>query len=141
MAEFFASLSKREMARDVSRMLNEFNRLYVRHDADSIMSSATDYFVEINNGRVIGCAGLLKKEKTLSEIKHLCVSPAYKRHGIGRKLALLAIANCDTDYVCMNVREDNVPSLKLAQSLGFVYVTKRWNKDHHVITVGRKTKP
>lgn len=141
MAEFFTSLSKKEIASDIAGMLNNFNKLYRRHNDQSIMTELADYFVEISGGKVIGCVGLKKKEATLSEIKHLCISPPFRRHGIAKKLILLAIANCSTKYVCMNIRDDNVPSLKLVQSLGFLNVSKRWNLDHHVITVGRASRP
>ena len=102
------------------------------------MSGKTDYFVEFEGGKVVGCAGVLKRFPNMSEIRHVCVDTPYRSKGIASKLVNLAIANCGTELVYMTIRDDNVPSLKMASSLGFVFVKKHWSIDHFVITVGRR---
>jgi hypothetical protein len=42
------------------------------------------------------------------------------------------------ENVYMTVREDNFASLGLAASIGFVYVTKNWFRDHWTLTLGRR---
>lgn len=138
MAEFYVSLSQKEMAYQIAALINTHNKLYKRHTERSICRDNADYFVEIIEDRIIGCAGLSQRDTNLCEIKHVCVHPDFRRRGIGKKLVNLAIANCKTDYVYMTIREDNIPSLRMAQSLGFVPVKQHWNVDHHVITVGRR---
>lgn len=138
MTEFFVSLSKEKMAHDIASMLNSFNKLYKVHTVQTILSDNTDYFVEVDGGKVVACVGLKKREPQLSELRHLCVVPSKRRLGLAGNLILLAMSNCSTDYVYMTIREDNIPSLKLAKSLGFVFVDKKWRLDHNVITVGRK---
>jgi ribosomal protein S18 acetylase RimI-like enzyme len=138
MATFFVSLSTREMARQIALLVNMHNRLYKKHTENTILKDNADYFVEVIQSNVIGCAGLVKKDTDLCEIKHVCVHPEFRKRGIGKKLVTLAIANCPTNLIYMTIREDNVASLAMAKSLGFVQVRKHWNVDHFVITVGRR---
>lgn len=138
MAEFYVSLSQKEMARQIAALINLHNKLYKRHTERTIYRDKADYFVEVVGNMIVGCAGLSRRDTNLSEVRHVCVHPDFRQRGIGKKLVNLAIANCKTDYVYMTIREDNIPSLKMAQSLGFVLVKKHWSVDHHVITVGRR---
>ena len=138
MAEFYVSLTQREMASQIAALVNIHNKLYKRHTERSIYKEKGDYFVEVVGNRVVGCVGLSRRDTNLTEVKHVCVHPDFRLRGIGKRLVNLAIANCETDYVYMTVREDNIPSLKMAQSLCFVPVKKHWNIDHSVITVGRR---
>jgi len=138
MAQFYVSLSQNEMADQIATLLNTYNKLYKCHTAATICREKTDYFVEVVNDRVVGCVGLTQRDADLCEVRHACVSPDYQRKGIGKKLVELAIANCPTNYIYATIREDNAPSLKMVQSLGFSFVRKHWNVDHFVITVGRK---
>ena len=87
---------------------------------------------------MIGCASQIQEYDTLTKIQHICVLSAYRNKGIARKLTELAIANSDTEYVYMTVREDNIASLHLANSAGFVYVRKHWFRDHWTLTLGRR---
>ena len=138
MAEFYVSLTRSEMACQIATLINLHNQLYRRHTERSVLRNKTDYFVEIIGNKVIGCAGLSRRDTNLCEVKHVCVHSEFRKKGIGSKLVKLAIANCTTDYVYMTIRDDNTPSLKMAQSLGFVPVRQHWSVDHYVITVGRR---
>ena len=86
--------------------------------------------------------GLIKEYPTLSKIYHICTHPEHRRLGLARKLVNLALDNCETEYAYMTIREDNIPSLNMASSMGFKFVNKAWSKshDHIVIAVGRRTK-
>ena len=147
MADFYVSLSNNEIASQIAALLNTHNQLLVSHNAVSIGSGASNYFVEISRtaqgiSQVVGCAGLLKEFPTLSKIYHVSVRPDYRNMGIAKKLIGLAIQNCETERVYMTVREGNVPSLKMASSLNFKFVDKMWSRshDHMVILVGRRTR-
>lgn len=139
MAEFYVSISRKEMALQIAALVNNYNRLYKRHTAASILRDRASYFVETIGNKVIGCVGLSRRYPSLSEIKHICVSPTHRKRGIAKKLVNLAIANCDTEYVYMTIRGDNIPSLMTAKSLNFAVIRKDWYSDHHVITVGRRS--
>ena len=138
MAEFYVSVSKDSMAKQIAVLVNKFNKWYKTHTAYSISRDDTDYFVEVVNDRVVGCVGLQKRFYNSSEIKHMCVEPEFRRKGIAKRLVNLAIANCNTEYVYMKIRDDNLPSLMLAKTLGFVPIKKHWSVDHFVVTVGRR---
>lgn len=138
MADFYISISRDEIALQISTLINNHNKLCRKHTASSILRGGADYFVEVIGNKIIGCVGLFKKHITLSEIRHLCITPIHRRRGIAKNLITLAIANCDTENVYMVIRDDNIPSLITAKSLGFVPIKKDWRSDHYIITVGRK---
>ena len=143
MSEFYISITNKEMATQIASLLNSYNHLYKQHDTYTILNSNTRYFVELLSSpaidkRVVGCVGLRQDYPTLTNIKHVCVEPMYRRFGVARKLIKMAVENSPTDLVYMTIREDNKPSLYLSKSLGFVFVKKEFNKDHFVITVARR---
>ena len=138
MAEFYVTLSQREIAKQIANLLNRYNRLYTYHTEYSIMSSAANYFVEIAEDKVVGCAALLKEYPELSKSYHTSVLPEYRRKGLGAKLLLTSINNCDTPYVYGTIREDNTASLGLVGKLGWKFIRKDWNIDHYIITMANK---
>lgn len=142
---FILTNDQRHIADQIADMLNKHNKLYKVHTWSSIIGSTADYFIEVASSattslKVVGCVALEPEFKTLSKIKHLCVLPECRRMGLAKKLVGTAIANCRTDNVYMTVREDNLASLGLAASMGFVFVNKIWSRDHNIIALGRSTK-
>jgi RimJ/RimL family protein N-acetyltransferase len=140
MAEFYITLPQIEMATQISQLLNSQNRLYTFHTNRTIMNGMASYFVEVSDGKVVGCTALLKEFPTLSKSFHTSVSPTHKRRGLAVKLLSTAIANCDTPHIYGTIREDNVPSLNLVEKLGWKFIRKEWNKDHYVITMAGRVK-
>lgn len=138
MAEFYVSLSTTEIASQVALLINKYNLWRTKYTANTIYTSPANYFVELINSRVIGCVSALKMCQTLSKIQHICVVPEFRRKKIAIKLTKLAIDACDTEYVCMTIREDNIPSLNLANKLNFKYIRKHWFIDHYTLLVGRR---
>lgn len=139
MPEFYISLPAEEIAKQVAQLINKYNRLYKRHNVYSIMNSPVRYFIEVYGDKVVGCTALQKEEPRLSRNFHTCVDPSFRRQGIAKKLKLMALNSCETEFIFSTVREDNIPSVKMNQSLGYLFVRKEWSKDHHVITFGRAT--
>ena len=138
MAEFYVSLSNYEMATQVAALVNEYNRWYTMFSAQTLLLSSARYFVEIEGNKVVGCASHTQEFDTLTKVQHICVLPTHRQRGIARKLTELAIVNSDTEYVYMTIREDNVPSRRLAETLDFRYVRKHWFRDHWTLTFGRR---
>lgn len=138
MAEFYISLSNDQIADQISTLLNLYNRLYRTHTINSIKKSKSNYFIEIDKNIIIGCTGLIQESLVMSKIHHISVRPEARGKGVAKKLIHSALINCKTEHVYMTIREDNYVSLKLAQTFGFVFITKTWNKDHYIITVGRR---
>lgn len=138
MAEFYVALSREEMAEQITTMINTYNKWYTFHTPSSIINSSANYFVEIILNKVVGCIATHKEHPTLSKILYICVLPEFRKLGVAKKLVELAIQSCETEYVYMTVREDNIPSLKMANSFEFKFIKKTWFRDHWTITLGRK---
>ncbi len=138
MAEFYVSTTDYDMAMQIANMLNRYNQWGSRFSATSIVMTPARYFVELEGSIVVGCASHLQEHNTLTKIQHICVLPTHRQGGIAKKLTNLAITHCETEFVYMTIREDNIGSLKLAQSADFVYVAKHWFRDHWTLTFGRK---
>jgi ribosomal protein S18 acetylase RimI-like enzyme len=138
MAEFYVSVSERDMATQIANMLNQYNRWATKFSAQSLLMTPARYFVELENMIVVGCASHYKEYDTLTKIQHICVLPSHQRRGIAKRLTNLAIDNSETEFVYMTIREDNVASLMLANSLGFKFITKHWFRDHWTLTYGRR---
>lgn len=139
MSEFYISLPAEQIAEQIAQLVNKYNKLYKRHNAYSIINSPAKYFIEVHGDKIVGCTALLKEEPKLSRNFHTCVDPDFRRRGIAKKLKLMAINNCETEFIFSTVREDNIPSIRMNQSLGYVFVKKEWSRDHYVITFGRAT--
>jgi ribosomal protein S18 acetylase RimI-like enzyme len=138
MAEFYVSVSERSMAEQISNMLNQHNKWATKFSAQSLIMTPARYFVELENTIVVGCASHLRQYDTLTKIQHICVLPQHQRRGIAKRLTNIAIDNSETEFVYMTIREDNIASLSLAQSLEFRYITKHWFRDHWTLTFGRR---
>jgi ribosomal protein S18 acetylase RimI-like enzyme len=138
LAEFYVSVPELSMAQQVSTMVNQHNKWYTRFSAAALLSTQSRYFVELNGDKVVACAAIQKEYPTLSKVYHVCVLPEFRRQGLARKLVELSIMHCETEHVYMTVREDNLPSLKMANSLGFVSVKKDWFRDHFTYTLARR---
>lgn len=138
MAEFYVSLSTIEMAAQIARLINKYNLWSTKYTASMIYTSPAYYFVELMGSQVIGCASIFKMEQTLSKIQHICVIPEFQGKKVATRLTNLAIGACKTEYICMTIREDNIPSLNLANTLMFKYIGRHWFRDHFTITVGKR---
>lgn len=137
MANFYMTLPVDEVARQVAELLNNHNILRKHHTAHTITVNKGAYFVDIIGGRVIGCSAIWQETKEVTRQFHLCVHPNFRRQGLGRKLKLASLSHVTTPYVYVTIREDNVASINLNTSLGFILIKKDWAGDHNVLTLGR----
>lgn len=139
MAEFYTAISAEEIARQIADMLNAHNKLTLIHTMPGLIQAHGKYFIEIDKKKVIACQALQKESDNLTKLYHSCVLPEYRRQGIAKRLLQIAIQNSPTPYVYATIRGDNEASLNMVKALGFVVAKTEWNKDHQVITVGRRT--
>lgn len=139
MANFYMTLPAEEVSRQVAILLNEHNQLKTNHTGYSILNGKGAYFVDVIGGQVIGCSAILKENDQVTKQFHLCVHPDYRRRGIARKLKMSSLAQVSTPYIYVTIREDNIASINLSMSLGFVPIKKDWSGDHNVLTLGRMT--
>ena len=137
MANFYITLPVGEIARQVAKLLNDHNQLRVYHKSHTIMAGAGTYFIEVVDDQVVGCQAILQENDQLTRLYHLCVHPNWRRRGLARKLKLAALSHVTTPYAYVTIREDNIPSINLNMSVGFVFVKKDWAGGHNVLTLGR----
>ena len=117
-SKFNLSLSPVTIGQQIADLLNQNNRLANLHTANSILQNNIQYFIELHCNVVIGCIGL-KRQQNMDKIVHLSVHQNYRNYGIGRRLLRTAVTNSLKDTIYMQIRNDNVASLRLAESEGF----------------------
>lgn len=137
MANFYITLPAQEIAQQVATLLNGHNQLKKNHTAHTIMASKADYFVDIVGGAVVGCQATLKEADEVTKLFHLCVHPNLRRQGIARKLKEAALQYVTTPYSYVTVREDNIASINLNMSLGFIFIKRNWVGGYNILTLGR----
>lgn len=137
MTGFYLSLSDDQIANQIAMLLNNYNRLTKLHNNNTIKYNKAKYFIELHGDLVIACAGLTQTGLEISKIHHIAVRPEFRKQGLGRKLVTVALNHCVTSHVFMTIRDDNIPSLKLARSLGFSMLNYIWREDHYILIVGR----
>lgn len=140
MSEFYVSLDNLSIANQIADMINRYNKWSCKFSGQSILlSNGTRYFIEVEGSKVVGCAGFIHDYERATKIQHICVLPTHRGKGVSKKLVTLAIKQASTEFVYMTVREDNLPSIKMATSLGFMASSKRWFRDHWTLTFVRRT--
>jgi ribosomal protein S18 acetylase RimI-like enzyme len=141
MSKFTFIIDHINVAHQVACLLNMYNNLTITHTGPTILASCTNYIVEqevVNNKLdVVGCVGILSTNENTTLIKHLCVKKNKRCVGVASRLLNTAINSCTTDYVHMDIRSDNYPSLYLAEKLGFLIITQQPKQGYNVVTVGR----
>lgn len=120
----------RSQAEQIAHLLNENNNLRGEYDGDKILRSTASYHPEHFEGLVFGSVAVQRLTFMLSEIKHLVVHHSFRRMGLGKRLLSKALLAIDTPLVCATIREENVASLALFHSSGFVSLAKANFGDH-----------
>ncbi len=143
MSKFYINVDDLTIASQIAELLNTYSNLSLKHTDGSILANNTTYLIEqnvINNKiEVVGCVGIQKVNEHTTLIKHLCVHHDLRRLGIASRMIRLAIANVHTQFVHMDIRSNNYPSLSLAEKNNFLIVAHRLKKTYYIVTVGRKT--
>jgi amino-acid N-acetyltransferase len=89
------AISFRKAIEQDSGSINQLVALYPNDLSQSHIPPYQDFFVAVDDGRVIGCCALEILYKVgedrprLAEIRSLSVRPEYQRRGIGNNLVLL----------------------------------------------------
>ena len=76
--------------------------------------------VAIENGKIIGCAGIRPKTNTEAELKRLYVKPGYQGRGVGRRLFHAAMSKAQARGYA-SVVLDTLPTMKVARALYINY--------------------
>lgn len=83
--------------------------------------------------------GLLSVSAGEGHILNLCISPERQRQGLGKRMMLHLIKECQRqrcDSVYLEVRVSNARAFELYKQLGFVQISER--KDYYPATNGRE---
>ncbi len=94
--------------------------------SDSIESDSNYFNIAYADGKP---AGYMSMQLAAGEgdIMRVAVLPEYRRLGIGRALLNECFASTKPDVVFLDVREKNVPAIKLYESFGFEKIGMRKN--------------
>jgi len=142
MDKFITISDNFSVATQIASLLNKYNKLQVVHTGYSILSSCTKYIIEqkvYNNSIIVsGCLGINYVNNNSLFLKHLSVHEAFRGSGIGTSLINTALfLNANIPNIFMNIRNDNLPSLQLAEKLGFLVVDYKMLTHYNIITVGK----
>jgi ribosomal protein S18 acetylase RimI-like enzyme len=138
MASFFTTLTNTDLANQIAGLLNQHNKLRKQHTQYTILNDPANYFVEIAEDKVAGCGAIRKVDDNCSLINHICVNPLYRKKGIAKKIIKSLMMNSFTLHVFMTIREDNVASLSLARSAGFLYLGYQQQQYYKTLIFGRR---
>jgi len=115
----YLGLETIEIAEQIAYLLNSYNQLAQKRDAQNIVEGNIGYVVELHGKHVIAACGMEKQSHVISELKHLVVRPEWRGKGVARHVARRALEVCQTPFTYATVRVDNESSLKTLLGLGF----------------------
>ncbi|MBQ6895305.1 MAG: ribosomal protein S18-alanine N-acetyltransferase [Clostridia bacterium] len=103
------------------------------------------YVLVVSDNRVIGYGGLYKVLNE-ADITNIAVHPDFRRQGLADKILLDIFNHCKSNgikKIHLEVRESNIPAIRLYEKRGFVKLGERKNyySDNHetAILMTRKT--
>lgn len=146
MGSFLVNVTSESVAAQIAMLLNKNNQLKSAYTATKVLKSPTTYVIELGGydmrhldgeRKVVGCVGYEKISEDVTLFKHLCVHENYRRRGLATSLVKKAMTLATTPFMQMKVRSDNLPSLKMAEGLGFLYAYHETFKNYHVLVLGR----
>lgn len=133
MAKFMLPYKNADIARQLAALLNQGGQLVIAQSVRNILSNPITYMLEMDKSTVIGFIGIERKSNQISELKHLCVHPNYRRQGIGLALLKKGVEFAPTEKVYGLVRSDNKINIRNNFRAGFVPIGKYWGRNCHII--------
>lgn len=138
MSKFSLTITNRNIAAQIASLLNLGRQQYYTQTEVSVLNSNVKYIVELCGEQVIGVIGLEQKSSQITEIKHLCVHPNFRRRGLGLKLLKKGIEYSNTEFVYDTVRDDNPSSIGNNFRAGFKPVAKYRSRGRYIIIFARR---
>ena len=116
----------------IAALINARNQLTVCYTPQLILAEANNYRYKLSEiDEVIACVEVKKVQWYQVEIRHLTVAAAFERKGYAKALL------CEAERFALRqgarllqctIREDNVPSRKLFEGIGFLHVGSFFNE-------------
>ena len=86
--------------------------------AQELKTPCSHLYAAFEEGRAAGYAAVYCVESE-ADIARVAVLPEYRRRGIAASMLLYALKDIGADTAFLDVRESNLPALRLYESLGF----------------------
>jgi ribosomal protein S18 acetylase RimI-like enzyme len=137
-AKFILTATAESMAQQIADLLNKGGQLMAYQNAQSVLHSRIEYLVELDGQVVAGVMGLEKQNPHVTEMKHLCVHPSYRRRGIGKRLLELGVKAAKTECVYGAVRSDNHVNIRNNLRVGLKPIGKKHGRGCHIIIFARR---
>lgn len=137
MSKFMLTTNARDIAGQIAGLLNGAGQLAYFLTPDSILLSPIRYIIEMDGEKVIGLMGL-EQIGNITEMKHLCVHPDYRRRGLGKRLLEKSIQAAQTEFVYGAVRSDNHVNVRNNLRVGMKPIGKKRGRDCQIIIFARR---
>ena len=137
MSKFRLTVGATNLATQIANLLNVGEQLGLRMTDRSILLSPTEYIVEMDGKKVIGVIGLDVYGR-VTELKHLCVHPDYRKRGLGRKLLEKGVEAATTEFVYGAVGSDNHTNIRNNMRIGMRPIGKKWGRGRYIIIFARR---
>jgi len=139
MGKFLLTIDASSLVAQISSLINSGHQLKFYLSQESIKYSPIRYLIELHRDKVIGTIGLEQRSPRVTELKHLCVHPDYRRQGIGLKLLERGAKASLTEFVFGVVRSDNLVNIRNNLRMGMVPIGKKSKRSYSIIIfAGRK---
>jgi GNAT superfamily N-acetyltransferase len=138
MSKFVLTASYTSLAAQIATLVNAGGQLRRNISVASVLYGPTQYLIELDHERVIGTMGLHKHNQKVTELKYLCVHPAYRRQGLGRKLLEKGIAVASTEFVYGAVRSDNATNIRNNFRVGMKLIGKKRRTGYYILIFARR---
>ena len=138
MSKFILTIDGNSLAGQIANLINAGGQLKFLMSRENILNSTTRYLVELHKDTVIGVIGLEKCNQSVTEMKHLCVHPEYRRQGIGRKLLERGAQASLTELVFGAVRSDNAVNIRNNLRIGMIPIGKKSKRTYSIIVFVRR---
>ena len=123
---------KKEIAQQIARFLNEYNKLDKFFTLNDIIAEQDNYlYILDDNDILIGAVRLIKFDWYFGGIKHLTVNEKYRKKGYGVKLLKKAehsAINRKIRVLQSTIRSKDIASIKCFEKCGFKRVNCFYNK-------------
>ena len=138
MSKFILTIAADSLAGQIASLINAGGQLKFFMSRENILYNNIRYLIELHKDKVIGTIGLEKCNPSVTEMKHLCVNPEYRRQGIGRKLLERGVQASQTDLVFGAVRSDNAVNMRNNLRIGMTPVGKLTKATYSIIIFARR---